>query len=277
VNTWLVVDLRDNRCAVGLLTIDRGRPRWTTQLLEFYASPEAYATSAEIDLSFYRGSGKRAPWTPISLGSLKNLPANYEIIPALFAEPSDRLRQIGPPTLLRLLKGVLEENEGVPVVCIISPDVHVQLAVEEFIQITGHTGLICQNTTALGDPSGFALLDPLSTHLPAEGSVHSCRVQLTGEESEIKQFVWSNARLETVMNLAEPAALDMRANWDSPANLQRAGLALFDLFWRKRILDEWLTQSQALQEKIQIKQRLRDRMQDHLTRLKVATGASAST
>ena len=120
MNTWIVIDLRNNRCAVGLLSTAQKQVGWHPVLLDVQVTPEAYDSRPEIDLSFYRGRGKQVPWRPIAVDALAELPQSFEKIPALFGEPPDRLRKIARTALWHILSPTLDEHPDVPLIFVVN-------------------------------------------------------------------------------------------------------------------------------------------------------------
>ena len=99
MQSWLLLDLRDNQCVAGLLTVgEQGTPGWLSEnTLHPYVSPGDRDARNVADLAFFR-SGSERRWRPAMRAVLDDpVLADAQRIRALFGEPPDRFPRRGPP------------------------------------------------------------------------------------------------------------------------------------------------------------------------------------
>ena len=104
MSSWLVLDLRDGQCGVGVLTVGLDGPDWYDELvLSVYKTHDIQDSTAQADLTFFRKPRDRT-WWPIERTFLSRLPDGYDRIPSLLSEPVGNLHDLLPLTLYPLLR-----------------------------------------------------------------------------------------------------------------------------------------------------------------------------
>lgn len=261
METWLAVDLRRNKCAAGLLTIGANRPRWTLEQMYISVSTDAKDSRVESDLAFFRAPESRY-WSPAISEVLVHLDERYEKIPALFDAPAEKLVDLLPVTLGPVLAKSLK-NYPSPVLFIVDrPDVSPGL--ERFLSRVRRDGQVRVVPTAVR-LDGFALLDPSQALVPAEGTAYLCKVNTTGSEPEVRRYVWSKHGF-TYSKQGDAVSASV-STWESDAEMERLGAALFALIWQARVVAAMHRDIEALGQVCFDKEQLLDRMRTVFRRL----------
>jgi len=255
MTTWLIVDLRHNRCAVGLLTVGQGRPEWFTErMLNVYISLDIQDPRTEADLTFFRDPRAKI-WSPVLRSTLPNIPARYEKIAALFAEPSEQLHSLLPDTLWPLLRVPLKQYPGIPLLLLIDR-LDVQASLEDSLAGVRQEGQICVVSEQWGTVAGFTLLDSSSVTMPTEGATWLCRIE---EPPQARRYTWRENRFE-VEEIQDTASFSDISVYKSEAEMERIGAALFALVWRERLSKILDTEINALRRELEEDERLLGRL-----------------
>ena len=254
METWLVVDLRRNQCAAGLLSIGAGRPRWTSEQMYISVSPDAKDSRVETDLAFFRAPESKY-WSSAISEVLSHLDERHEKIPALFDVPADVLADLVPVTLGPLLAKSLK-NYPSPLLFVIDR-ADVRPSLERFLNRIRRNGKV-QVVPRAVRLDGFALLDPSQTLVPAEGATYLCQINKTRGEREVRRYVWSKHGFAvSKQGDSVPANVPM---WESDTEMERLGTALFALIWQARVIDAMHKDIEALGQVCHDKEQLLDRM-----------------
>lgn len=239
MSTWLVLDLRHGRYAVGLLIIKQGnKPRWYSErVLTVYKAPGVPDSASEADLAFFRVcDSKNKTWLPIDNSALPSLPPEYEWIESLFAEPPDKLPGLLPHMLYPLLRKPVEKwgSADVPLLLLVDrPELLTLL--EDFPGKVGKEGRMCVIAERWGDISGFALLGSEPGTLPTDGSTWLCSTKAKYPRVVWRRYTWMRHRFEVEELGADFAASEEFSTWESAAEMERIGAAVFALVWQDRL------------------------------------------
>lgn len=232
MSTWLVLDLRHDRYAVGLLTTGQGKPDWYSErVLSVYKTLDFQDSTAEADLAFFRDP-KNKTWLPIERSALSSLPLEYDRIESLLTEPLDRLSELLPHTLHPLLKEPVGKYgyADVPLLLLVDrPELLTLL--EDFPSKVRKEGRTCVVSERWGAVSGFALLGSDPSRLPTEGSTWLCS---TTDPPAKWRYIWNKNRFEAE-RLSEDSAASAISVWESAAEMERIGAAVFALVWQDRL------------------------------------------
>lgn len=266
MTTWLVIDLRCNHCAAGLLDISRGSVDWYTEgVFSVHASPEVSDSTKIADLCFFRRKGKRK-WSPIQRDALPELhqESGYETIEVLFAEPPERLPDLFRNALWSLLKDSFKLSPDLPLLLLLDQP-EIASVLEDFLRlaIKEREFRICIVPGNYDSLAGFALLGFDTSKMPETGTRLFCRLgDETTEKRQVLSYVWTDYRFEasSVSSDTPSAGSDLR-QWESSAEMAQVGAALFALFWQSHLADYLTKQVQTLTQALWEKQ-------DLVTRLK---------
>ena len=255
----IVVDLRQSKCAVGLLTCSEEQTtKWHPQSVTTYVDPTIQVPKEEIDLSFFRKEGDKN-WLPIARKIIEELRDKYEVIENLFDEPDEDLKKQFPRHMNQLLKESLNEFSGIPILFLVDLP-RAKSLVEDLLGKMRQQGEVKLVTKDPSDLAGFALIDPSQGILPKAGESYLCRVRRGGEKQDILQFTWTGSvfQKDEVSNIEHSDI----PSWESIKDLQRAGAALFALIFQERLADVLLDEIGVLHERVGSKQMLFARMQN---------------
>ena len=264
----IVVDLRQSKCAVGLLTYSKGQTtKWRAQSVTTYVEPTIQVPKEEIDLSFFRKEGDKN-WLPIARKIIEEIRDKYEVIEDLFDEPEEQLKKQFPRLMSQLLKESLNEFNDIPILFLVDIP-RAKSLVEDLLGKMRQQGEVKLVTKDPADIAGFALIDPSQGPLPEAGESYLCRVRRGGENQDILQFTWTGSvfHKDEVSNIEHSDI----PYWGSIKDLQRAGAALFALIHQESLVDVLRGEIEVLQEAVASKQQLFARMQNLLDRLKGST------
>jgi hypothetical protein len=264
MNCWLVIDLRSNRFSAAIIDLSSGMPRWIRQQVRIYPRPDIYNDVFETDLAFFRGPDDKT-WTPTLISAIENLPPEFEKIPALLNEETDRLSKLLIRCLRTLLRDLLKEYQELPLVFLIDQN-EIEPLLNEFSTKVNQASRIYLIPNLPGDFEGFALLDTAQGELPEERSIFSCIVDTDEHTEETWFYLWSHQKFERVET--GTTELSPQSRWDTAIDLQRAGLAILCLFWQEHAahhLEQEMIMieqknhalTQVLTEMIEIQSRLR--------------------
>lgn len=286
MSSWLVLDLRHNQCAVGLLTPTKGQgpPTWHSEdLLDIYVSAETHDQRSVADLAFYRRQGEKR-WKP-ALSSVLGDPqlANHETVGALLEEPSRRLPALLPYTLGVLLRQALKQWR-VPILALIDR-AEVQEPLNQFLaRLDREVKLVVVDGPDRAY-AGFALWESHDGTVPPAGAQWFCRVPRSNSsrgidrataaevEYEYRRYTWTGTRFSLGRaNTPQPDGEPI-SEWRSVSELERIGAAMFALQWRGMLLRILDADVQALQKEIEEREGLLSRLKLILRSLREEEGS----
>jgi len=261
VSSWLVLDLRHNQCAVGLLTPqEQGPPTWYTEdLLDIYVSAETQDPRSVADLAFFRRRGQKR-WKPAMSSVLRDRAlADHEKVRALFDEPTERLPELLPCTLGILLRQALVQWK-VPILTLLDR-AEVQDPLDQFLSRLDREVKLAVINGPGRAYTGFALWDSQHGTVPPAGAQWFCSVPcsdsrqgITGTaaaEYEYRRYTWTGTRFSLGLAKAPPPGAEGISPWRSALELERVGAAMFALQWRDSLLGIRQVDVQTLQKEIE--------------------------
>ncbi len=257
MTTWLVVDLRHNRCAAGLLTVGQDGPEWLPErMLNVYVSPDIRDPRTESDLAFFR-EPRAKTWSPVLRSTLSNIPAGYDKIEALFAEPPEQLYSLLPVTLWPLLRVPMTQYPGIPLLLLVD-SLEIRALLEDLLARAQQEGQICVVSDQWGTIAGFALLDSSSVAMPTEGTTWLCRIK---DPPQALCYTWhaNGFEVEKVIDTAPSADVSV---WESETSMERVGAALFALIWGDRLSEGLQTAIDILRRELEEDERLLGRLKE---------------
>jgi hypothetical protein len=272
MSTWLVLDLRRDRYAVGLLTIGQGKPDWYSELvLSVYKAPGAPDSASEADLAFFRDPNNKI-WLPIDRSALSSLPPEYDRIESLLAESPDKLPGLLPHTLYPLLREPVEKYSYADISLLLlvnRPELLTLL--EGFPGKVRKEGRMCVVSERWGDVSGFALLGSDPGTLPTDGSTWLCS---TVDPPARWRYVWNKNRFKAE-RLGEDFVSSAEISvWESAAEMERIGAAVFALVWRDCLSNLVQAEIEALRTKLERDAHLLDLLKGLYNRVSVRKTAA---
>lgn len=265
MTTWLVIDLRCNHCAAGLLSILQGGVDWYTEgVFSIHVSPEVSDSAKIADLCFFRREGKRK-WSPVQRGALPELHREdgYETIEALFAEPLERLPDLFRNALWSLLKDSLKLATDLPILLLLDkPEIAPVLG--DFLGpvIKEREFRICVVPGNSDSLAGFALLGFDTSKMPEVGTRLLYGIgDKTIENQPISSYVWTGYGFEGPQTVSDVSGSYSDISWwESSAEMSQIGAALFVLFWQERLTHHLAEQVQTLTYALQARQDLAVRL-----------------
>jgi len=265
--TWLVLDLRHDRYAVGLLTIGQGNPQWYSELvLTVYKAPGIPDSASEADLAFFRDPNNKT-WLPIDRSSLSSIPPEYDRIESLFAESPDRLSGLLPHTLYPLLREPVEKYDYADVSLLLLVDRPELLTLlEDFpgkVRREGRTRIVSERWGAV---SGFALLGSDLGILPTDGSTWLCSIT---DPPANWRYTWGRNRFEAEQLSEDFASSAEISKWKSAAEMKRIGAAVFALVWQDRLSNVLQAEINALTTELERDVHLLDLLKELYDRVSV--------
>ncbi len=240
----LTVDLRGNRCAVGLLTVANDTPRWQPQdILDVYVTPENSDPAHEADLSFF-GEPDMDKWLPMRRSLLEGLPKTYRRLDALLDRPLSEIKPLLKTTLWPLLRNPLRKwrEDPIPLLILVDRE-EVRGMLHDVLSKGGgdlQISLVARRWGAMG---GFALLGLNDNSLSANNGHWYCRIHDPAEPrpAEHRRYTWRKSRFEFKEVKPERIPATEVLTWRSARELERLGAALFAVYWQEKlgsILDE---------------------------------------
>jgi hypothetical protein len=273
MSTWLVLDLRRDRYAVGLLTIGQGKPDWYSELvLSVYKAPGAPDSASEADLAFFRDPNNKT-WLPIDRSALSSLPPEYDRIESLLAESPDKLPGLLPHTLYPLLREPVEKwgSADVPLLLLVDrPELLTLL--EDFPGKVRREGRTCIVSERWGAVSGFALLGSDPGILPTDGSTWLCS---TGDVDPPARwrYVWNKNRFKAERLSEDFVSSAEISTWESAAKMERIGAAVFALVWQDHLSSVLQAEINALTTELERDVHLLDLLKGLYDRVSARKGA----
>jgi hypothetical protein len=248
VPSWLLLDLRGNRCIAGLIHLaSQSSPSWQPCMLDVYVTASDRDSRKSADLAFFRKTGK-GPWRPALRTVLDDPVLADDIgtgrIAALLHEPADRLRELLPMTLGTLVRSCLREYLGVPVLAVLDRAEALAPVRNYFASFTppGEAVVVTASGPGL---EGFALWDPSEPTFPAKDRKWECSVVLNagqpggtsgglpGTRKEYRRYIWKGTRF-AVRTLAAPPSEFCGPVWRL-AELASVGAAMYGTVWREQL------------------------------------------
>ena len=275
MQTWLLIDLRDDTCAVGLLTITaQGLVQWQSEkTLTVYVSPDTTDNRNVTDLAFFRRGAERY-WKPAQRDILEDSGlAECEKIPRLLRETPERLTDLLRVTLARMLGQSLKNYLNIPLLVLLD-DAAPQSAVIDLFKTAKREATV----KVIPGPSGllapFALWNANLSDIPPDGAEWECVVeapvngrdlptapdQSTKDAPKMRHYVWRNCR-HSVRTTATPReARNGLPHGRSSQELERVGAAMYALLWQERLVKALHTDVETLQRELARKQDLLDKL-----------------
>jgi hypothetical protein len=269
-DTYLILDLRNNKYAPGLLTIEGKEVDWYARsIFQVVKDWEANIrdSASVVPLSFFRSSYD-PNWSPIEIdpGADHALAeSGGEIIWSLFDEPKDRLKNLLPKTLGPLLRSTFKEYGNVSNRWMLLDDAESRDVLEnrfgKFIRQESIRLSILGKWEALG---GFALaFSGPDVQLPSEGKTWLWEV-----EDSTKRYTWSNGKFtDEEVATTQSTTGDYDSRWKSLEELERVGAALFVLFWQERLTETVDQRIDDLEGQLEKDRRLLERLRGAYERL----------
>lgn len=262
MGSWLVLDLRRDQCAVGLLTIaEQGPPTWLTEhVLTPYVSTSDRDARSVADLAFFRRRGEKL-WKPAMRSVLSDPSlAGQDKLVALFEEPVERLSALLPVTLGMLLREALAQYP-VPILALLDrPQVQEPLR-QCFarVQREARLAVIESPGSAL---AGFALWDTREATVPRTGAQWFCDVAqhdrgrdstgAAGAELQhvFRCYTWQRTHFVLRITSSAPPDAQSLSTWSSTLEIERVGAATYALLWREKLLDIQRVEIATLQQEL---------------------------
>lgn len=271
---WLVIDLRFNRCSIGLLSYGPGsETMWVTRPVETFVDPLTSPHSKdEVSLSFFRKIGERS-WNPVEMEIIEELPDTYEVIESLFNAPDEYLDKQFPRIMNHLLKTPLKEFKDIPLLFLVDTE-RAKSLIDNLLEKKSRKSEVKLLTRESEYYAGFTLIDITNGTLPKRNEKYLCQIE-ESEEKRISVFTWMGIsfRYEEASNSGQ---LDVRY-WDSMNKMIRVGAALYALLWQPVLEERIQVEMICLREQINAKQELLGRMENLLFRLKGVPNKQVST
>ena len=257
MHAYLVFDLRNHHFVAGVLYIDSGKFRWTSEKIQTWQREGIYDSVEEADLCFFRPSRQKS-WIPISASALSQLGSDSEIIANLLEEPDDRLKAVLRPALGTWMRPLLHDRKDLEVLFLVDST----RASEHIAEIAHKLDRSCRIIVATDDVellAGFALLDMEKQQLPKKGKILTC----TAGEG-LYSYRWNGDRFEMVLS----DGLRPESNWRRFNDLQRVGLIAFELVWSNHLLPARQAQLEEIKEENSSLSSLLEKLNQTYTRLK---------
>jgi hypothetical protein len=273
VRTWLLIDLRDNTCAVGLLKItEQGVAQWYSEkTLSIYVSPDTEDSRSVADLAFFRRGAERY-WKPALRDVLEDSGlAECEKIPWLLRETPERLTDLLRVTLARMLGQSLKTYPNVPLLVLLD-DAAPQSAVSDLFKAAKREATVRVIPSRSTSLAPFALWDANLSDIPADGAAWQCVVEApvngrdlpsakhTPDLPERRRYVWRSCRFSVKKTPSDKGPNDGLPLWRSSEELERVGAAMYALFWRERLMKAFQTDAETLQRELATKQDLLNKL-----------------
>ena len=282
--TFLVIDLRRNQYAAGLLTIKGEKLDWYAESI-FQVCKDwetgARDATAVVDLSFFRRPKERQ-WSPLLHEALKTLDkSSFEYIESLFDEPPERLQDLLPGTLGRLLKATFNQYERVSNHLLLVQKAETREVIEKkYSKLIASKEIRVALLDQPGAWGGFALtfngLDAKEQpKLPRNGTTWLCEFD---DPPEKKRYVWNNGQF-SVQEFQTDDHGPVPSKWKSADELERIGASVFSIFWGASFAQTLDKQIEQLEGQLAQDRLLLNRMQEIYNRLttdhRVLTGRTA--
>lgn len=230
MKSWSVFDLRNNKCAVGLLTIGEEKPKWHPESLYVHVVPGSRDSVSDADLTFFRRKSKNSKWSAVSRSALPNT-QEYETIEALFAEPIGDLQTLIRYTLFPLLAKFLKGYSGTSLLVLVDK-MEIQELLKNVFSSKFENMKTCVILKQHKSLAGYALLDTNSSALPSEGSSFFADFRNEGDK---RCYTWCENRFDE--EIVHDTAPDFHV-WESEAEMERVGTAIYSLLWEDLILEK---------------------------------------
>jgi hypothetical protein len=264
--TYLVVDLRANQCAAGLLMVEDEQVKWHPEPISIAVHPNVAPDSRKrAGLSFYRAIGEKR-WLPILTSALSDLQdGEYEVVEALFSLPKDQLDTIGLGAIHMTLKEVLKQHETLQILFLVDSD-SAHTLLKAYIEKADREGRVESFSDCLTNLEGFSLLNPNLDAEPVAGPCHICSIVSPDGKENLYSWRWQDYGFAE----CDPQTCAASSNihhWESRDALETAGAALFAVVWRCSLLQAMKTEMDQLRRSLGIKQLLASRATSVLERL----------
>ncbi len=270
--TYLILDLRNNKYAPGLLTLEDGKLDWyANPIFQIFKDSEATVrdSTSVVSLSFLRRRESHV-WSPVQLGQqeLASIDeSRFEFVPSLFDETRERLEGLFPKIIAPLLKRTFNEYEGVSDCWVLVDHEGVGDVFEEnFAKLIQKKNIKVAFLSDWGALGGFALAFDGSGS--AERLLGEEETWLCGIEDTVKRYRWKGGRFtvespELLVSAAEASI----PRWKTLEELERVGAALLGIFWRDKLVQIVDQQIEGLERQLIVEDRLRKRLREVYERL----------
>jgi hypothetical protein len=280
VLTRLIIDLRDDTCAVGLLKItEQGIAQWYSEnTLRIYVSPDTEDSRSVADLAFFRRGAERY-WKPVLRPVLEDSRlADCECITRLLRETPDRLSDLLRVTLGRMLAQSLRSYPNVPLLVLLD-NAASKPAVMELFKTVERKAQAVVITSKPASIAPFALWDTNLLDLPPDGTAWECVVEAPVNKRDLspakrtpglperRRYEWRSSRFWVkTMPFVKGTNVGLPL-WQSSEELERVGAAMYALFWRERLMRAFQTDAETLQRELVKKQDLLSKLRGIYTQL----------
>ncbi|MDY6876093.1 MAG: hypothetical protein SWK90_07840 [Chloroflexota bacterium] len=266
--TYLIIDLRNNKYAAALLTISE--LKWYAESI-FQVVKDwdtgARDSASVVPLSFC-GRPKDRNWSPIQPEVIQAFDeSEFEVIHSLFDEPRDRLERLLPATLGPLLRRTFEQYDNVSHRLMLMDNANacdvLESRFEGFIKQKNIRVSIPGDWGALG---GFALAfrEVGAEQTPNEGAEWLCEFR----DSTTRRYTWNDGRFTfESADTARSAPGDPISRWRSAEELERAGAVLLVLCWQDLLTEGVSRRIDVLRRQLEKDRHLLDRLRGAYERL----------
>jgi len=267
-DNWLVIDLRNNQIAIGRLEVRETSVAWEKKEIDY--GREGYDTDFVIDLCYFQEPGSNT-WTLTQQSYLATLGKNVKQIPCLFDEPQEWLKSNLSKLLGKLFSSAIKEYPQLPLL-FLCDRIEIQSIVNHVFQkiIQDRPGsMVRYLSPRYQNLAGFVMLDRKAGALPSPGTVVAYQLSGGKELETSSNYQWDGLAFQVLASRkARVASIPFTG---SQADLERAGAAVFILFWRQLLAAHQRVEVEQMSKRIGEKAGLVSQMRVLLEKLGLHT------